>query len=60
MSDIDKKKKAAMVAVAYYLEQEAAARNEIIMKNMWGEMGKTTIMNNRMRVQRRGRVLPMR
>lgn len=60
MSRTEKKKKAAMIAVAYYLEQEAAARNEIILRNVWGEMGKTTIMNNRMRVQRRGRMLPMR
>lgn len=60
MSRTEKKKKAAMIAVAYYLEQEVAARNEIILRNVWGEMGKTTIMNNRMRVQRRGRMLPMR
>ncbi len=56
----DKKKKAVAIAVAYYLEQEAAENHGSIADQTWVTMGKATIMENRARVQRRGRVLPMR
>lgn len=55
----NKKKKAALIAVAYYLEEEAA-KQDMVMKNMWDTMGRKTIMNNRLAVQRQGKSLPLR
>lgn len=55
MTDREKKKKAAMIAVAYYIQQEANMAHDARVKNIWAEMGKELIMENRTRVQRRGR-----
>lgn len=60
MTAREKKRKAAMIAVAYYLEQEAAKNNEIVVDNAWKAAGKEVIMNNRAMVQRRGRLLRSR
>nr|WP_319397780.1 hypothetical protein [uncultured Carboxylicivirga sp.] len=59
MTDREKKRKAAMIAVAYYLEQEKAAAVEAAKPtaSAWAAMGKGMIMTNRTNVQRRGRLL---
>ncbi|WP_430811019.1 MULTISPECIES: hypothetical protein [unclassified Carboxylicivirga] len=49
-----------MIAVAYYLEQEAAKNNEVKAVNSWTTAGKEVIMSNRALVQRRGRLLRSR
>lgn len=55
-----KKKKAIAAAVAYLIEQEDAfCPQDSKAQNTWANMGKETMMQNRMRVQRRGRSLPM-
>ncbi len=56
MTAREKKRKAALIAVAYYLEQEAAKNNEAKEYNTWASAGKEVIMNNREMVQRRGRL----
>ncbi len=54
----NKLKKAALAAVAYYLEQEAAEQqDQIVNTSNWAGMGKDIIMKNRAMVQRRGRML---
>lgn len=61
MTAREKKKKAAMIAVAYYMEQEAAKNNlEVKNYSAWVSLGKEVIMDNRNMVQRRGRVLRKR
>lgn len=57
----EKKKKAIAAAVAYLIEEEEAAEALHCLKarNMWVNMGKESIMQNRVRIQRRGRSLPM-
>lgn len=56
MTAIEKKRRAAMIAVAYYLEQEAAKNNiEVTDYKTWATAGKEVIMDNREMVQRRGR-----
>ncbi|MCU4157000.1 hypothetical protein J1N10_13505 [Carboxylicivirga sp. A043] len=60
MTAREKKRKAAMIAVAYYLEQEAAKNNEVKAVNSWKAIGKEVIMSNRAMVQRRGRLLRSR
>lgn len=57
MTDREKKRKAALVAVAYYLEQEAAQMETAEQPKQWSDMGKEIMMNNRAMVQRRGRLL---
>ncbi|MCU4165943.1 hypothetical protein [Carboxylicivirga caseinilyticus] len=58
MTEREKKRKAAMIAVAYYLEQEKAAAAEVVKPaNNWAAMGKGMIMNNRTNVQRKGRLM---
>ncbi|WP_347838259.1 hypothetical protein [uncultured Draconibacterium sp.] len=61
MTAREKKRKAAMIAVAYYLEQEAA-KNKLEVKDYsaWVSSGKEVIMDNRNMVQRRGRALRKR
>lgn len=59
MTDRQKKMKAALAAVAYYLEQEAQ-QDQPVANNAWSEMGKEIIMKNRAMVQRRGRVIRSR
>ncbi len=60
MTLYEKKKKAAIVAVTYYLSKEAVAKNENAVNNIWGDAAKQNNMENRLRVQRRGRSLPIR
>ncbi len=60
MTASEKKKKAALVAVAYYLEQEAAKNNEGKTKNSWLATGKEIAMGNRVMVQRHGRAIRSR
>ena len=61
MTATEKKKRAAMIAVAYYLEQEAAKNNaEVNEYKAWANAGKEIIMDNREKVQRRGRMLRKR
>ncbi len=60
MTDREKKRKAAMIAVAYYLEQEALQQKEVKVSKMWATAGKEVIMGNRALVQRRGRILRSR
>lgn len=57
MTAREKKRKAAMVAVAYYMEQEAAKNTEVTEQNAWSDAGKKVSMSNRTMVQRRGRIL---
>lgn len=56
MTEKDKKKKAAMIAVAYYVQQLADVEHHVQTKNGWSEMGKAQNMENRIMVQRRGRI----
>lgn len=59
MTLAEKKKKAAMIAVAYYIEQEKAAleNDQNPNKITWSRTGIEMIMNKRMVMQRRGRLL---
>jgi hypothetical protein len=57
MTAREKKRRAAMIAVAYYLEQEAAKNLEVKDYSAWVNSGKGIIMDNRAKVQRRGRLL---
>jgi hypothetical protein len=60
MTTYEKKRKAAMIAVAYYIEQEKAnatvSSNETHL-NRWSRTGIEINMNKRQVVQLRGRVL---
>lgn len=60
MTNREKKMKAALAAVAYYLEQEAAQAEPVKNKSKWSGMGKEMMMGNRIMVQRRGRMLRSR
>lgn len=60
MTAREKKRKAAMIAVAYYLEQEAAKNGDLKTSSAWTTAGKAVIMDNREMVQRRGRSLRKR
>ena len=60
MTSREKKKRAAMIAVAYYLEQEAQKDSENKTVNNWTSAGKDIAMSNRTMVQRRGRLLRSR
>lgn len=55
MTAREKKKRAAIIAVAYYLEQEAAKSTEEKEYKTWATVGKEMMMGNRTMVQRRGR-----
>lgn len=57
MTAREKKRRAAMIAVAYYLEQEAEKNSEVKTVNSWKSTAKGIAMNNRTLVQRRGRLL---
>jgi len=59
MTREEKIKKAALVAVACYLEQEKndSICNPSANNNNWVQTGKMMIMNKRMIVQRRGKLL---
>jgi len=60
MNAYEKKRKAAMIAVAYYIEQEKANANLLKGHNRpgaWAQTGKEIAMSNRDVIQRRGRML---
>lgn len=62
MNAYEKKRKAAMIAVAYYIEQEnatatATASSEQNRSGAWVQTGKEIAMSNRYVIQRRGRLL---
>ncbi len=56
MTTIDKKKKAAIMAVAYYLKQEEYANKQLKKTNNWIKEAKKVSMNNRILIQRHGRL----
>lgn len=56
MTHSEKKKKAALIAAAYYIEHDILANKKSKPRNAWAEMGHELIMENRLRIQRRGRV----
>ncbi len=60
MNNYEKKKKAALVAVAYYIQQEKANANVVSNLNplsIWARTGIEIAMNKRQVIQQRGRVL---
>ena len=60
MNTYEKKRKAAMIAVAWYIEQEKARVNESVNDSQlskWSRTGIEINMNKRQVVQLRGRVL---
>jgi hypothetical protein len=60
MNTYEKKRKAAMIAVAYYIEQEKARVTESANEtrlSKWSRTGIEINMNKRQVVQLRGRVL---
>lgn len=60
MTAREKKRRAAMIVVAYYLEQQAAKNTDVPSGNTWTTAGKDVIMDNRARVQRKGRIIKSR
>jgi len=60
MTSRDKKKRAAMIAVAYFLEQEQEQNSKTDTVNAWTATGKEIAMSNNAMVQRRGRLLRSR
>ena len=57
MTSREKKRKVAMIAVSYYLEQEAENNSENKTVNSWKNTSREIAMSNRIMVQRRGRIL---
>lgn len=57
MTREEKKKKAVLIAIAYYLEQEKEACKGNPNFNSWSRIGRETRMNDRTVVQRRGKTL---
>jgi hypothetical protein len=60
MNTYEKKRKAALIAVAYYIEQEKARLAESVCDSQlckWSRTGIEINMNKRQVVQLRGRVL---
>lgn len=55
MTERAKKLKAAISAVLYYIQEEEANREK--PKNRWSRFSRESIMQNRIVVQRRGRVM---
>lgn len=53
MTLLEKKKKAAAIAVACFLQQES--NKSTGPQNQWGQMGKARIMDGRDFMQRKGR-----
>ena len=56
---VDKKKKAIMVAIAYYLEKEYADKGSTAINLAWGEHARKRMMLDSLNVQRRGRTMPV-
>ncbi|MDA3853382.1 MAG: hypothetical protein PF444_03975 [Bacteroidales bacterium] len=57
MTAREKKRKVAMIAVSYYLEQEAETNSDNTTVNSWKTTAREIAMSNRTLVQRRGRLL---
>lgn len=57
MTEHEKRRRAAMIAVAYYVEEETQRLSHKAFVNHWKEAGKEVSMGNRIMVQRRGRTL---
>lgn len=53
MTRKEKKRKAAMIAVAYYIEQEKQANTKGRKRNLWREMGVELNMHNHQVMGRR-------
>jgi len=58
--EIDRKKKAIMVAIAYYLEKESAMKDSRVITQAWSEHARKRTMIENQNVQRRGRSLPFK
>ena len=58
--EIDRKKKAIMVAIAYYLEKESAMKDSQIITQAWGDHARKRTMSENQNIQRRGRSLPFK
>ena len=55
---IEKKKKAIMVAIAYYLEKERSTKSNLAAINQaWSEQARRRTIQDHENVQRRGRFL---
>lgn len=48
-----------MVAIAYYLEKEAAMRDGQVISQVWSEHARKRMMLDSLNVQRRGRTMPV-
>ena len=60
MTTYEKKRKAAIIAAAYYIEQEkenAKMANQSVRTHSWSRTGKEIAMNKRYVIQCRGRML---
>jgi hypothetical protein len=60
MTTYEKKRKAALAAAAWYIEQEkanAAVPNNFQRLNSWSQTGKEIAMSNRYVIQRKGKLL---
>lgn len=57
--ELDKKKKAIMVAIAYYLEKEAAAKGNKVASQAWSEYARKRLMLDSQNIQRKGRTMPV-
>ena len=55
--NVEKKKKAIMVAIAYYLEKEYAAKSSTTINQLWSDQARIRTMQDHENVQRRGRIL---
>ncbi|WP_185154451.1 hypothetical protein [Fulvivirga sp. M361] len=55
--NVDKKKKAIMVAIAYYLEKENATKSNMTINQAWSEHARIRTIQDHENVQRRGRLL---
>jgi hypothetical protein len=56
--EIDRKKKAVMVAIAYYLEKEAAEKGNNVVNQAWSEYARKRLMLDSQNIQRKGRTMP--
>ena len=57
--EIDRKKKAIMVAIAYYLEKEEAEGGKQVMSRAWSEHARKRLMLDSLNIQRKGKTTPL-
>ena len=57
--EIDRKKKAIMVAIAIYLEKEAEGSTNRRINRAWSEHARKRLMLDSLNVQRKGRTMPV-